>query len=121
MEYARVLEAPPAPSVDLLPNWLDRPHKLREALIALARSFRLARHGVVPRAGEPYARTVLHRDARGEVMLATWSEGQACAPHDHGASSGAVLVLEGTFVETSYRMDQGQLEATWQREHGPLS
>lgn len=53
----------------------------------------------------PYARTSLHRDDVGEVMLATWARDAACAVHDHGGSGGLVQVLEGEVVETRYRWD----------------
>jgi hypothetical protein len=42
-----------------------------------------------------------------EVMLARWTPGEACAPHDHGASAGWVFYLDQDFEEQSYvwRMD----------------
>jgi predicted metal-dependent enzyme (double-stranded beta helix superfamily) len=57
---------------------------------------------VPPSAHEPYGRHVLHATPRGEVMLATWHAGERCAPHDHGASRGRVVVLDGAFRETVF-------------------
>ncbi|HEY1696486.1 MAG TPA: hypothetical protein VGG39_30200 [Polyangiaceae bacterium] len=62
----------------------------------------LAGARVPPCDGEPYGRTILHATPRGEVMLATWRAGRRCAPHDHGASRGRVVVLEGAFTETVF-------------------
>ena len=37
-----------------------------------------------------------------EAWLLTWLPGQATGPHDHGRSSGAMLVLSGCVAETTY-------------------
>jgi hypothetical protein len=57
---------------------------------------------IAPRDGEPYGRCVLWADAEGEVMLASWRKGAACAPHDHGHAEGMVVVLDGRFTEVAY-------------------
>lgn len=62
------------------------------------------------RARTPYVRDVLYDGARGEAMLATWRGEWACAPHDHGAARGAVLVVRGRFRERRYRFDGHELE-----------
>jgi len=56
--------------------------------------------------GEPYGRNVLHRGDQFEVMLATWSKGAECAPHNHGFSRGVVWLVEGDFRETHYELDR---------------
>lgn len=65
----------------------------------------------VAREHEPYGRSLLHRDARGEIMLAGWQTGTRCAPHDHGDARGIVVVVSGTFVETRFRHTGGHLRA----------
>jgi cysteine dioxygenase len=95
---------------------LGNPHELARAFRKLARTDLLERLSVPAAPGEPYGRRVLHRDGIGEVVLARWSGKEACAPHDHGTSQGAVFVLEGRFRETVYRMQGGMLEARERRE-----
>jgi len=68
-----------------------------------------------PLAGEPYGRHLLHRDDRGEVMLAGWPANGRSAPHDHGDAAGFVLVLDGVFVETDYGFDGRELCVRGQR------
>jgi predicted metal-dependent enzyme (double-stranded beta helix superfamily) len=67
---------------------------------------------------EPYARLVLHQGDQGEVMLAAWQRGGLAAPHDHGLARGYVVMLEGRFLETTYRFDGTELRASAEREHG---
>jgi hypothetical protein len=67
------------------------------------------------RPGEPYARQPLHRDDLGEVMLATWTRGAACAPHDHAAARGGVVVLAGSFVEIEWSFDRGLIHGATRR------
>lgn len=69
----------------------------------------LADERVEPTAGAPYGRRPLHSSARGEVLLASWSSGAACAPHDHGEARGYVVVVEGSFVETALAWATGDL------------
>jgi ubiquinone/menaquinone biosynthesis C-methylase UbiE len=54
-----------------------------------------------PGAGEPYSRTVVHRDESCEVMIAKW-RGDWCAPHDHGGRRGLVRVVRGRVEEASF-------------------
>jgi predicted metal-dependent enzyme (double-stranded beta helix superfamily) len=53
-------------------------------------------------AGQPYSRHALHCGDSLEIMVARWSPGAACAPHDHGGCAGFVVVLSGSLVETDY-------------------
>ncbi|MEL6348365.1 MAG: cysteine dioxygenase family protein [Myxococcota bacterium] len=48
-----------------------------------------------PDPSKPYGRRVLMATDRLEVMVATWTPGVYCAPHDHGGSVGAVRILRG--------------------------
>ena len=66
---------------------------------------------------DPYARSVLHHGAQGEVMLAAWRRGGLSAPHDHGLARGFVVILEGQFFETTYRFDGMELRASAEHEH----
>jgi len=62
-----------------------------------------------PEGGAPYSRLVLHRSAGAEVMIARWRPSARCAPHDHGGSSGSVIVLAGSFDEQRYAFEADRL------------
>lgn len=51
---------------------------------------------------EAYGRHVMYSTPEFEVMMASWRPHAECAPHDHGFSTGCVLVLDGEFEEISY-------------------
>ncbi len=72
----------------------------------------LAERAPTANPGDPYGRLPLHRDRRGEVMLAGWETAQQCAPHDHGDARGLVIVVAGAFTETRYRHVDGGLHAS---------
>lgn len=57
--------------------------------------------------GDPYGRTVVHADAGLELMIAGWSRGRWCAPHDHGEGYGAVMVLQGRAQHRGYVWHHG--------------
>jgi predicted metal-dependent enzyme (double-stranded beta helix superfamily) len=59
-------------------------------------------HAKQPVAGEPYSRTILHREPGSELLLAAWAEGARCAPHDHGHALGVVHLLRGRFLERTW-------------------
>lgn len=59
----------------------------------------------------PYGRTVLVADDGIEVMIAGWSRGRPCAPHDHGPGQGAVRVLQGRARHRGFVLDGGELRA----------
>lgn len=67
----------------------------------------------------PYGRGVLVSDAGLEVMLATWTPGATCAPHDHGGAEGAVRVVAGRCVHRIYAPRGDALDLVEEREHGP--
>lgn len=88
----------------------DSPSKILEIFRA---------HGLDPRdlgdsveeapAPVPYSRRTLVSSPECEVMIARWSAGRACAPHDHGAAAGWVFFLEGRLEETAYRWNGREL------------
>lgn len=57
----------------------------------------------------PYGRRVFLGTSAVEGMLATWTPGASCAPHDHGGSSGGVRVLRGVATHRIYRVHDGAL------------
>lgn len=57
----------------------------------------------------PYGRHVLLEGGSLEIMLATWTRGLSCAPHDHGGSQGVVRVLSGRARHRIYRLQAGRL------------
>jgi predicted metal-dependent enzyme (double-stranded beta helix superfamily) len=59
----------------------------------------------------PYGRTVLLADDGLEVMIAGWSRGRPCAPHDHGPGQGAVRVLQGRARHRGFVLEGGELQA----------
>lgn len=79
----------------------ERPDRaLRDDVRALTTE--LAPLAPLPSKGEPYSRTSLVVRPELEVMLARWSPGARCAPHDHGGGGGFVLPLAGSFVERRF-------------------
>ena len=57
----------------------------------------------------PYSRTILLNHSNLEMMLARWTPNYPCAPHDHGDSYSAILVLEGCSEHKSYLIQDGEL------------
>ena len=64
---------------------------------------------VRPDPDKPYGRRVLLQTSVLESMLATWTRGVQCAPHDHGGSIGCVRVLRGVSLHRMYRVIDGAL------------
>lgn len=71
-----------------------------------------------PDLSRPYGRRVLVTGGGVEVMLATWSPGARCAPHDHGGATGAVRVLAGRCAHFVYRPAGADLEEVSVGLHG---
>jgi predicted metal-dependent enzyme (double-stranded beta helix superfamily) len=63
----------------------------------------------MPDPSRPYGRRVLMADPLLEVMVASWTPGVMCAPHDHGGSVGAVKVLQGRARHRVYKVEAGAL------------
>ena len=61
-------------------------------------------------AAKPYGRKVLLNTSTAEGMIARWTRGVACAPHDHGGSYGAVRLLQGAAIHTVWQVRDGRLE-----------
>jgi cysteine dioxygenase len=59
---------------------------------------------------KPYGRRVLFQNDDLEVMVAAWTRGVPCAPHDHGGSSGAVRVLQGRSRHLIWDVVDGALQ-----------
>lgn len=59
---------------------------------------------------KPYGRRVLFQNDDLEVMVASWTRGVSCAPHDHGGSSGAVRVLQGRSRHLVWSLVDGALQ-----------
>lgn len=59
---------------------------------------------------KPYGRQVLLETEALEVMVAAWTRGVPCAPHDHGGSAGAVRVLQGRAHHRIWSVRDGQLQ-----------
>lgn len=57
-----------------------------------------------------YGRRVLHDGENLEMMIASWTRGVFCAPHDHGGSVGAVRVLRGEALHRMWRLGEHGLE-----------
>lgn len=57
----------------------------------------------------PYGRRVLLANEDVEAMLATWTRGVPCAPHDHGGSVGGVRVLQGAAHHRIWQVRDGAL------------
>ena len=106
------------PSTDALPpHWMalaDRPTldvgTLREMIGAEPDLLgRLLPHRQED-ATKPYGRRVLLDGANLEVMIAAWTRGVFCAPHDHGGSQGGVRVLQGRVRHRIYSVANGELQ-----------
>jgi cysteine dioxygenase len=58
---------------------------------------------------KPYGRRVLLNTRVVEGMIARWTRGVPCAPHDHGGSYGAVRILQGSALHTVWKVVDGAL------------
>lgn len=81
----------------------DKPKELLQTFKAqgLSSSFLSTHHQALDPL-HPYSRKLLLSEAACEVMLARWTPGTSCAPHNHGSSRGWVFYLEGRFQEDHY-------------------
>jgi len=61
---------------------------------------------------KPYGRQVLLANERIEGMIARWTRGVPCFPHDHGGSFGAVRLLRGAAIHRTWRVTPTGLELT---------
>lgn len=63
-----------------------------------------------PDPSRPYGRNPVFANDHLEVMVATWTRGTPCLPHDHGGSHGAVRVLQGQAHHRVWRIRESALE-----------
>ncbi len=63
-----------------------------------------------PDPSHPYGRNVIHACDALECMVATWTPGVPCRPHDHGGSYGAVRVLQGQARHRIWNVANGRIE-----------
>jgi len=68
-----------------------------------------------PDPAHPYGRKVLLGGDGIEVMVATWTRGIPCVPHDHGGALGAVKILQGRARHRIWKVEGGALRLV--REH----
>jgi len=68
-----------------------------------------------PDPAHPYGRKVLLGGDGIEVMVATWTRGVPCVPHDHGGALGAVKILQGRARHRIWKVEDGALRLV--REH----
>jgi predicted metal-dependent enzyme (double-stranded beta helix superfamily) len=64
----------------------------------------------------PYSRTILYNDDLFEAMIARWTPGKTCAPHDHSDSYSAILVLEGCSEHKLYQLEGTELRCVHTEE-----
>jgi len=64
---------------------------------------------VRPDPTHPYGRRVLIETGVLESMIASWTRGVHCAPHDHGGSRGCVRVIRGAARHRVYKVVDGEL------------
>lgn len=67
----------------------------------------------------PYGRKVLLDGPHMEMMIASWTRGRVCAPHDHGGSVGAVRILRGEAIHKVWRLVDGGMELALEERVGP--
>ena len=60
----------------------------------------------------PYGRKVILNHDNLEIMVATWTRGVPCAPHDHHDSRSAIRVLQGRSHHKMFRCHEGHLIET---------
>lgn len=88
-------------------------------LVALQRSAALDEGSLdalrAPDPDHPYGRKVLLGGGGVEVMIATWTPGVPCAPHDHGGALGVVQVLQGRALHRIWKVEGGELRLV--KEH----
>lgn len=87
---------------EVVTRFLERKDAFFDELLALA----------VSDDTRPYGRRVLLDSEVLEVMVACWTPGVPCAPHDHGGSVGAVRVLQGRAHHQRWAIADGRIIQT---------
>lgn len=83
------------------------PHELRALMQQLDMNTEEVSSYVEEPSCLPYGRTVLFRSDEVEVILIHLPAGRETYIHDHGASEGCALVLEGQLTNRHYRLGIG--------------
>lgn len=95
---------------------LEKPEIRTKDLIGFLRTIELTSSEVeclkFPDSMHPYGRQVLFNHPRLEVMIATWTRGMPCAPHDHHESRSAIRILQGRSHHRMFHCIDGELVET---------
>jgi cysteine dioxygenase len=66
-----------------------------------------------------YARNLVYKDQRLEVMIMCWNAGQRSSIHDHAGSLGGIRILQGELTECLFgRAPNGMIKALSSDEYG---
>ncbi|MGI8313718.1 cysteine dioxygenase [Halobacillus mangrovi] len=85
-----------------------QPDDLKKALLDLDVSLEELEEFLHDPDGKPYYRQMLYEDDHVEVIVMNWAD-IACAPHDHGHSSGWIQVMSGNTKQTIYKAKGDEL------------
>lgn len=62
-----------------------------------------------------YARHLVFKSDRVEILLVCWRPGQGTPIHDHGESDGLMFILEGEITNTTYQADGRKVSTVWRK------
>ena len=97
-------------------NVLEKSEIRTKDLVDLLRAVEMTsseiKHLMCPDSTHSYGRKVLFNHPRLEVMIATWTPGVPCEPHDHYESRSAIQVLQGRSHHRMFHCTQGKLIET---------
>ncbi|HZG76556.1 MAG TPA: cysteine dioxygenase family protein [Paenibacillus sp.] len=80
------------------------PERIGDALRGITELAALARPHATEPDGHAYGRNVVYADERMEAIVIHLPAGAATAVHDHGASIGCAIVVEGCMTNEVYRL-----------------
>ena len=87
-----------------------------EALLDLLPVDQLISLARFPDGAEPYGRHLLYAGSEGEALIMGWRDDSPCAPHDHGAARGVVLILRGEGIEREWIVEEERVRPGRSRE-----
>ncbi len=95
---------------DCIKNAFERieewtPERVGDALGGIPELRTLVRPHVTEPDGHAYGRNVVYADERMEAIVIHLPAGAATAVHDHGASIGCAVVVEGGMANEMYRLE----------------
>ena len=73
-------------------------------------------HLFSPDKHHPYGRKIIINTPKLEIMVASWNDNWRCAPHDHGDSISAILILQGTSHHIGYSIEHNTLKVVFQEK-----